>query len=261
MPFFTWNEQRMRHRTPSSAASPKYHVEISPVAEVTLLGAANLSFWQEKLEREGLLAASRDGQAQVLIIAADARFKGVRFRELSISILVGGIGKGGTQDAVYLCCAYNSLGLFAFVERKVFHTPYYRGAVRVIAQGAASLAVDDGYGGALQGAMSVDDFASRVPLVDQYHGWEGPIFLPALKPGSGAGKKLFFAKLGGHTRTYAFDPACDQLTIRPSKRHPIFAWLSESEFAAQEWILRPSGTHAKSKTVLRTNVGLQAIPV
>ena len=65
---------------------PKYPVEISPVREVTLVGTADLSFWTDRLRTEKLRPADHDGQAQLYISAVASRFKGIPFREVSISI-------------------------------------------------------------------------------------------------------------------------------------------------------------------------------
>ena len=243
-----------------SGQAVKYNVEVSPVREVTLIGAADLIYWQKRLDCEVLTAANVDGQAQLLIIAASMRFAGISFREMSISVVLAHPLADVAQDAVFLACAFNSVGLFAFVERTWFKTPYYRGEVDITVDGPAGFSVDDGHGGVLIAGMSPDDFGARVPLLNQYHGWEGPIFLPSLTSG-GPGPKLFFGKLGGHTQTYAFSTEIDEVWMRPSRRHAAFQELIDSHFVGKEWIVRKSATHAKSKTMPRHAVELQMIPV
>jgi hypothetical protein len=56
------------------------------VNEVSLLGAADLENWRRRLEPEQLEPVAHEGRAQLLIIAADAKFMGLRFRELSFSV-------------------------------------------------------------------------------------------------------------------------------------------------------------------------------
>jgi hypothetical protein len=51
--------------------------------------------------KENLLPADCDGQAKILIVAADSKFMGVRFRELSFSVLVCRQEKGSWQDAAW----------------------------------------------------------------------------------------------------------------------------------------------------------------
>ena len=60
----------------------KWAAELEHVREVSLLGTADLAFWKDRLLTQDLLPIERDGQAQLLIVAADSKFKGIRFREL-----------------------------------------------------------------------------------------------------------------------------------------------------------------------------------
>ena len=111
----------------------KWISQLAHVREVSLLGTADLAYWKDRLQEEKLFPAERDGQAQVLIIAADSKYWGVRFRELSFSVLVCPHEERTLQNAAYLLGAYNSLRLFAFVEQRFFSTPYSHGDVRVSA--------------------------------------------------------------------------------------------------------------------------------
>lgn len=111
----------------------KWAAEPAHVREVSLLGTADLAFWKDRLMKEDLLPAESDGQAQLLIVAADSKFMGVRFRERSFSVLVSRQEEGTRQDAAYLVRAFNSCRLFAFCERVFFATPYNHGDVRVSA--------------------------------------------------------------------------------------------------------------------------------
>src|SRR5262249_18134525 len=97
--------------------SVKWAAELAHVREVSLLGTADLAFWKDRLLREGLTPAESDGQAQLLIIAADSKYMGVRFREMSFSVLVSNREEGPRQDAAYLVRAFNSRRLFALCER------------------------------------------------------------------------------------------------------------------------------------------------
>jgi hypothetical protein len=58
------------------------------VREVSLLGSADLTFWKDQLLNEGLVPAEKDGKSQLLVVAAEMKFMGVRFRELSFSVLL-----------------------------------------------------------------------------------------------------------------------------------------------------------------------------
>src|SRR5258707_15344148 len=83
---------------------------------------------------EGVLApVERCGRENVLIVAAASKFMGVRFSELSFSILVTQPEAGGSRDAAFLVQAFNSCRIFSFCERTFFATPYRHGDVRVAA--------------------------------------------------------------------------------------------------------------------------------
>src|SRR5690348_9916827 len=105
--------------------SVKWAAQVAHVREVSLLGTADLAFWKDRLLKEDLQPAESDGQAQLLIIAANLKYMGIRFRELSFSVLVSRLEAGVQQDAAYLVRAFNSSRPFAFCERVFFSTPYY----------------------------------------------------------------------------------------------------------------------------------------
>ena len=219
----------------------KWAAQLEHVKEVSLLGTADLVFWKDRSQTEGLLPIDSDGQAQLLIVAADSKFKGIRFRELSFSVLVTRLEDETRQEAAYLEHAFNSNRFFAFCERVFFSTPYSHGDVSVSAELPASIRLVSKGEVAFLAEMSA---GAREPSRRAEEGWEGPIFLP------GRGK-LFFGRLRGDTRTYAFLPSEDSLTIRPSPHSEIFQALTDSHFAPKEWVVREDAAHAKSKTYKR----------
>src|SRR5947209_20045135 len=95
----------------------KYVADLAHVREVSLFGTADLAFWQDRLRFEGLIPTESDGHAQLWVVAADAKFMGVRFRELSFSVLASRHEAGASQDGAFLVRAFNSCRLFAFSER------------------------------------------------------------------------------------------------------------------------------------------------
>src|SRR4051794_16140630 len=106
----------------------KWAAELSHVREVSLLGMADAGLWTERLRQDDLIPEQRDGRAQVMIVAADAKFMGLGFRELSVSILArqasagdsGGGGGGEGGGGAWLAHAWNSRRFFAFCERTFF---------------------------------------------------------------------------------------------------------------------------------------------
>jgi hypothetical protein len=223
------------------------------VREVSLLGTADLAFWKERLLKEELLPAESNGQAQLLIVAADAKYLGVRFRELSFSVLVSRVEEGIRRDAAYLARAFNSSRLFAFCERVFFSTPYYHGDVRVSASLPASIQLVKKGEIVFQAQMGADASGpGREPSQVGEDGWEGPIFLPEKRHGSGRQGKWFFARLRGNTRRFLHSK--DSVAIRPPPDSEVLQVLRDSHFVATEWVVREDATHAKSKTYKRADV-------
>jgi hypothetical protein len=235
---------------------PKYNVVVSPVRDIVLRGTADWSFWTERLAREELAPLEVDGKAQLMLIAVDARFMGIRFRELSIAVSVQSPGGDGDEDAVYLPHAFQSLRLFAFIERTFYHTPYHAAKIRVDAGPPASFEVALPEGPIVRAAMSADSTAqARRPARTAEEISEGPIFLPSRLGQSS--RKVFFARLEGLADVYPFMPG-DTLKLAPTARAPIIEWLIESDFAPQEWLIRTNAVHGRSKSVDRRSVGLVA---
>jgi hypothetical protein len=232
--------------------SVKWAAELAHVREVSLLGTADLAFWKDRLRNEELLPAESSGQAQLLIIAADSKYLGVRFRELSFSVLVSRPEQGPPQDAAYLLRAFNSCRLFAFCERVFFSTPYYHGDVRVSASLRASMhLVKQGevVFAAEMGAASSG--LGREPSRCGEDRWEGPVFLPESRRRKDGQGKLFIARLRGYTRRYPFLPGADSVAIKSTPGSEVLQALGDSHFLAREWIVREDAIHAKSKTYKR----------
>lgn len=228
----------------------KYFVEIAPVREVTLLGTIDLPFWREHLRPYDLVPAVRDGKAQAMIVAVDSKFNGIRFRELSISIVVDSTAAGYGSNGAFLVQAFNSVRFFAFVERNWFQTPYVHSDLHVNCRIPAAFSVNQ-RGRIIFGAqMSAEGNPSeRVPLRNTEECWEGPIFLPRKR--SSDSDRLFFGRLRGQTRSYTFDSRHDRVTLDTSCDVPVLQALIESHFSASEWQIRENGIHAKSKTIKR----------
>lgn len=215
--------------------------------EVSLLGTADMAFWQKRLQGEDLApAADEHGHAQLLIVAADMRFMGVRFCELSFSVLVEPELHVG-QQAAYLVGAFNSRRFFAWYERRVFATPYQHADVRVSATLPATIDVAAAGVPLFEARMQAG--AGRAPTRSGEAAWEGPIFLPERQ---GGGRKMFFARLRGHTQAYPFLPPHDTLAITPGPGGEALQALLDSGFAASEWVIRADARHAKSNTYPRS---------
>jgi len=228
----------------------KWAPELSGVQEVSLVGAANLSYWTKQLSQEGLRPLEKDGQAQVLIIAAGARFLGLRFQEMSICVLASTDEAASSQQEAFLVHAFNSRRFFAFCERALFSTPYYYGDVRASPEIPASIEVADARAVLFRAEMQRRDAGApqRKPSRSADDGWEGCVYLPTRQARSDHRRQLFFARLKGYTKSYTFLQHEDSCLIRPARKHPALEALIASQFAPTEWIIRENATHAKSKT-------------
>jgi hypothetical protein len=226
----------------------KFVADVAHVREVSLHGTADLAFWKDRLARDNLAPVEQDGKAQVLLVAAEMRFWGIRFRELSFSVQVSRPGQGPRGDAAFLIHAFNSCRFFAFCERVFFSTPYYYGDVRVSAVPPASVLLPKGGEVAFRAEMHAAP--NRGPSRSGEESWDGPIFLPRRHGKEGPGL-VFFARLQGQTRTYPFLQGEDTLTIRPAPDAEVFQALLDSRFVGKEWAIRDDARHARSKTYKR----------
>lgn len=219
----------------------KYVAEVSPVKEVTLHGLAELDVWQERLAAEELTPVARDGRAQLFISATEARFKGIRFRECLIGVHVQRLNaRPDDMPAMYLLHAWNSLRVFAWIERNLFGTPYYPGQIEVEPQQPIRFQLSE------RGKQfAAGSIGPREPerVVEEH--WQGTIFLPRKgnKP-----QQLFVAKLAGLTEHYPYDIFRDPVALLDSSSCPALGWLIDSQFCPTAWHIRPQAAHAKSKT-------------
>jgi hypothetical protein len=230
----------------------KWAAELSHVREVSLVGVGDPNFWKTWLTSEGLLPAQLNGHAQILVTSAAGRFRGVRFRELSFSVMVSLAEQAA--PAAFLIGAFNSSRVFAWCERVLFSTPYAHGDVRISTALPAS--IDLSRGGTTVFHASMRAAASSAPPQPDFvenGGWEGPVLLP-INGGDASQRKLFFARVKGRTAVYPVVPDADRLTINPCNGDRVLGALRNSGFVAREWHIRNDASHAKSKTY-RNEIG------
>ena len=245
--------------------SVKYVAELTHVREVSLRGTAELALWKNRLLKEGFVPAEHDCRAQIMIIAADMAFNGVRFTEMSFSVLLARRDQGAPRDAAYLVQAFNSCRLFAFCERTLFSTPYVHGDCRVSTSFPASIRLSRDGEVIFRAEMRDDSTtAGRRPARTGEEGWDGPVFLPTSRRRRGEQGRHFFAKVHGDTRSYTFLTGADAVTFRPSQGTEVLQALIDSRFVGEEWAIREDAAHSKSKTyrtsqVLAGQAGEQAI--
>lgn len=231
----------------------KFDVVVSPVREVSLVGGADLSYCRQRLAPHGLHATERDGRAEMLLSACEARFKGVRFRELSLSIFVAREAGSAARDGALLLRAFNSVRFFAWVERTLFRTPYYPGRIAVSPDAPATIQLGGTRDPILRAAMAGDGSAATRMAIPAAAGlWQGPLFLPDLHDAAAPATRLFYGSLSGDTRTLPFDAARDVFQLGSAARDPVVLLLTKAGFEPTTWIVRAAATHGKSKTIRRT---------
>jgi hypothetical protein len=218
-----------------------------PMREISRAGTADSALWTDRLSPEGLQPVIDDGRVPILIITAEGRFKGLFFRELSVSVMVRS-PQGDGPDAVFMDCAFNSRWLFAWCERALFSTPYYFSKIH---QSLSPVAFEATQGGDVFLRASMGSNGSiRQPVRVEPVKIDGPIFVPT-KSAKAADRKLFLASLSGVTSFTPFDAATDEFVIRPVTAFPTLQRLIDSRFQPVEWIVRADAFHAKSKTLRR----------
>jgi len=246
-----------RNAEPRANAPIRYLAEPGHVREVSLRGSADLAFWSARLEPENLRPAEQGGRAQILLVAAEMKFMGVRFAEVSFSVLVDVPGPESTEGA-FLVHAFNGCRFFAYCERRFFATPYTyanchvavgpRALVQVTSRGQAVFRAERGP--RPERVEGPDAAAAPPSICRQVDTWEGPVFLPTRGGAAEGEARFFFARMRGPATVSPFLGDVD-LFILSAAAESSWRLLHDSDFKALEWLVRPDATHGKSKTYRR----------
>ena len=218
------------------------------VVDVTLVGTSSFDYWIEQLRPEGLHPVETDGHARILIIAAEGRFFGQTFQELSISVLARPFESPDSSQGALLLGAFNSNRFFAFCERTFFGAPYRYAAVSVSSRKPIGFSVGVPNRDRIHAALS-----SKIKLPDrQLDSWRGTVYLPGSGP-KRAGTKAFWASIEGATNIRPYGDN-DEFEFETSDQSSVLHHLKRSKFKPLEWRIRPSATHEKSKTYARVRL-------
>lgn len=231
----------------------KYVARVSNVREVSILGRAELAPWVRWLATRGLVPVEEDGFAQILVMAAEMKFWGIHFGEISFSVLVECPELGNGQGA-FLLEATNSNRFFAWTERNLFSTPYGNGAVRVVTELPASVRLARGGDVLFEAGMNANPSAGgggREPAHRGSDGWSGPVLVPEVANQEAPPTKAFLAEVTGETSVYPFAPE-DRLEVQPAS--DSLRRLCDSGFAGIQWSIRAAARHLKSKTYRRADL-------
>jgi hypothetical protein len=225
----------------------RYVAEPKHVREVTLTGTADFTFWSSYLKAEGLAPVRCGGDAQVVVVAAEMIYLGLRFTEVSFSVRAA-LTQSSSRPGMRLLHAFTSSRVFAWCERTIFATPYDYGDCHVSVHGPPSVRLDAQGERVLLAEMSS---TQRAATRAGDESWEGPVFLPPR--GAANDSRLFFGRLSGHTVVYSFSSG-DRFSVEASVGGGVLQPLADSKFQPQEWVIRADATHGKSRTYRRTDV-------
>jgi hypothetical protein len=213
-----------------------YITIIEPVLEVTLICQGKVALWETFLANEGIMLPSDQDKVEIVLSAVEARYMGMKFRELSCSLRIN-------ETQVFLVHAFNSNYLFALAERTFFRTPYYHGNlavtphhIRLMNQEKPLLEAT------LPKAVSVTHCQEEAD--------EWQILLPSALRKQPTLPHYFNARLEGSTRYYAVLPDRPVLFVGaglPNSLKP----LGESEIIVEKWLVRDRARHSKSQTFTR----------
>ena len=224
----------------------KYVAELSGVTEVTLIGSADLNYWHERLGKFGLVPLVSKGRAEIHVIAAEARFKGMPFREISFSVALEPTpGWHDLPNAACLMRAFNSNRFFAWCERFFFSTPYYP-AKCVISAEPVHFSVANAQSTIFSAELHGQ--SDRQVLATGNHESYGTVAMLPKSSDPCDAFKYFVARLSGEARVYAFDQTRDLVNITKDNGDQLFEELLNSGFAGERWLIRAAANHAKSKT-------------
>ena len=224
-----------------------YVAEPKHVREVTLIGTADIGFWSDYLKPEGLAPVRCGDDAQIVIVAAEIAYLGLRFTEISFSVRAELI-HGSSGTGMRLIHAFTTSRMFAWCERALFATPYSHGKCCVSVHRPTAMRLDAQSECVLRAEMSS---VERPVIRAGDESLEGPVFLPSR--GSANDRRLFYGRLRGHTVVYPFSTG-DHFAIEPSAGGRALQPLADSRFHPKEWVVRADATHGKSRTYRRTEV-------
>lgn len=206
-----------------TATSIRYVAEPKHVREVTLTGTTDFGFWSDYLKAEGLAPVRCGDSAQVVVVAAEMVYLGVRFTEVSFSVRAGLIHSSGSEG-MRLLHAFTSSRIFAWCERTIFATHYGHGECHVSVQCPPSVRLDAQGERVLSAEMTL---VERPTIQAGDESWEGPVFLPPR--GTANDSRLFLGRLKGHTVVYPFLSE-DRFVIEASASGGVLQPLVDSGF-------------------------------
>lgn len=236
----------------------KWAAQVDHVREATLAGTADAGAWSAYFESiaPGVSPVAQDGRCPVMIVAAEARFYGVQFREVSISVSVSSqsLRAGQLGETWFLAQAWSSVRAFAWVERTMFSTPYEHALISLDPLPPVKITLASATGAELRATMAPQTSTARSAKSDADEEWLGYLLVPNRVGASAQRQQAFIARLRGRTQRFAFDPQQDELRISAGTSTWARSPFADCDFVADEWVIRGDGFHAKSRTYRLTEI-------
>lgn len=232
------------------AAPDRPDLLLHDVEEVALVGDADPFPWARALRPARLIVHAVDDVVPVTLTASRAVFRGIEVSELVVTVPVSASADGSTADGAYLALGYQSFGVFAVVERRVFGTPFLHADVALDAGDRPSIEVRRNERLVLSARMEQE--SPEVAPGDD--GWAGPVFLPPAggrlaRLFGGGGRVLLEQREGPSRRMPVHAP--DTIDFGPGATHPVFDVLRLSGFTPMHWQVRTGARHARSRSRAR----------
>jgi hypothetical protein len=212
----------------------KYMTIVEPVLEVTLIGQGDTDPWRPLLEAEGIKFPLDQEKIEIILSGVEARYLGVKFRELSISLRID-------ENQVFLVYAFNSNRWFALAERVFFRTPYYYATIVVNPYHIRLMNK-----GQLLFEAILSETAPVTDSQDEFTEWQ--IWLPKLLRKQADKPHYFNARLEGYTQHYKLSN--NSVLFSGGLPAPLQPLLN-SNFHLDDWLVRDSARHSKSQTFTR----------
>jgi hypothetical protein len=202
------------------------HVEL--VREVQLHGDVDLAYWRDFLAGINLAPLNCDGKAQMQLTVAEKRFTGGTFNVFTITVLVASTPADPSAPGYYLAHAYNTSSVFALMERLIYKTPYFTGAIDLKDTVPVSFALRDGNDVVLS-AMCCGAAQPVKPGEDI----ESAVYVPS-RPGHNEVAKGYAANQSITTVTWPFGLS-DTFRVQSPRTHHALQMLVDAHFRPQFW--------------------------
>jgi len=224
----------------------RYAVHPTRVEEITLFGTADLSFWRAYLEEEKLEPLVYRERARIMVMGASMTYLGLRYTEISFSVVIALAVGEKTKPAAFLLGAFNSSWLATWSERMLLGAPYRYAECTIASDPDASIALSSNGSEMFRAQMRREsDLAGRPFMASPDADWEGVVFLSGGRCCRKSAGRHFFARLAGNTVAYPFSGR-DVVRIADGGAAGLMRALNESGFSGEAWVTCSDAQHGQT---------------